>query len=283
MRVLSSFLLLVALVGNGGSRAGDLPAASDVQKLIEELDHPIYRFRLAAEQALGAMGERAVPALKQALKRPVSLETEQRLTRLLARYEPLAYDAHSNGWHWVYNSILHAQTFEATGSSVEVLRLRVAQLNANRPAAPLEVEIRDQKLETIYVRGTIDPGVLTREFAWQRVMLRHIAPLQPKERYVLVFHSQDSKNTGPWLVNAVYQDVYPGGHHWYTRTEDFFFAIDYADGRGLRVGPRTDETALKTPISSGSAGGTVGDGPLQLQSFGPVPQGKLSDTSKRVK
>jgi hypothetical protein len=272
--------LLVAVLAVSAVPAEDAPRGTDVQKLIEDLDHPVYRFRLAAEQALAGMGERAVPALKQALKRPASLEMERRLTRLLARYEPLTYDAHFNGWHWVYSNIVHAQTFEATGTMVETLRLRVAQLNANRPAAALTVEIRDPKLETIYLRGAIDPSVLQRDFAWQRVALQHVAPLKPKETYVLVFHSQGSKNAGPWVVNAIYQDVYPGGHHWDTRTQDFFFAIEYADGRGLRVGPRSDDTAFKTPINSGNGGGEVGDGPLQLQS-GPIPQGKLSDAGKR--
>jgi hypothetical protein len=185
----------------------------------------------------------------------------------------------------VYSTIVHAQTFQATGATVDKLRLRVAQLSANRPTAPLEVEIRDPKLETIFVRGTIDPGALTREFAWQPVRLQHVAPLTPKETYALVFHSRDSKNTGPWAINAIYRDVYPGGHHWYTRTEDFFFAIDYADGRGLRVGPKSDDTAFKMPISSGAhGGGHVEDGgPLRLQSFGTIPQGKLSGAARRVK
>src|SRR5262245_49877493 len=220
--LLAVFFVAVAV------RAGDAPVG-DIQKLIDELDHPIYRIRLAAEQTLAGMGERIVPALRQAVRRPVSLEAERRLQSLLAPYDPLAYDAHFNGWHWVYSTIVHAQTFEATGATVDKLRLRVAQLSANRPTAPLEVEIRDAKLETIYVRGTIDPAVLQREFAWRPVRLRHVAPLTHKEKYVLVFHSRDSKNTGPWAINAIYQDVYPGGHHWYTRTEDFFFAIDYAD------------------------------------------------------
>jgi hypothetical protein len=281
MRTHRAFLVAVIAVSAG--MAGESPRRADVQKLIEELDHPVYSIRLAAEQTLAGMGESAVPALKQALKPPVSLEMERRLTRLLSRYEPLSYDVHFNGWHWVYSTIVHAQTFEATGTTVETLRLRVAQLNANRPAAPLEVEIRDAKLETIYLRGMIDPGILQREFAWQRVALLHVAPLKPKEKYVLVFHSQGSKNTGPWAVNAIYQDVYPGGHHWYTRTEDFFFAIEYADGRGLRVGPRSDDTAFKTPINSGAGGGAVGQGTLQLQSYGPIPQGKLSEGVKRVK
>src|SRR5262249_20207587 len=110
-------VLLAAILAVSAAIAGDVPRGTDVQRLIDELDHPVYRIRLAAEQALAGMGERAVPALKQALKRPVSLEMERRLTRLLSRYEPLAYDAHFNGWHWVYSSIVHAQTFEATGST----------------------------------------------------------------------------------------------------------------------------------------------------------------------
>src|SRR5262245_18049662 len=91
--------LFVAALAVSAVSAGEAPREADVQKLIEELDHPVYRIRLAAEQALAGMGESAVPALKRALKRPVSQEMERRLTRILSRYEPLAYDAHFNGWH----------------------------------------------------------------------------------------------------------------------------------------------------------------------------------------
>src|ERR1700730_12803427 len=104
--------LILVLVLAATVRAGDGPPAREIHRLIDELDHPVYRIRLAAEQTLAGMGERAVPALRQALRRPVSLETERLRQLLLAPHDPVAYDAHFNGWHWVYSTIVHAQTFQ---------------------------------------------------------------------------------------------------------------------------------------------------------------------------
>ncbi|HYT95192.1 MAG TPA: hypothetical protein VEL76_41125 [Gemmataceae bacterium] len=251
------------------------PRPENVKRLIDDLDSPVFRIREKAQAELVRLGEDIVPMLREALKKPASLEASRRLRAVLALYPPEEIEAHSNGWHWVYSSIVHAQTFEATAVTIKSLQLRVAQLNANRPAAPLEVEVRDPSFKTIYVRGIIDPEVLQREFRWQPVVLKHVAPLKPRGKYVLLFHSRDSKNTGPWVVNAIYQDVYPQGHHWYTPHEDFFFAIKYQGGKSLRVGPKGEETTARVPISSGAHGGDVGGGPLQLQSYGPIPEGRL--------
>src|SRR5262245_21130403 len=210
--ILAGLSLLV-----GASLSLGQPASPErIQRLINDLDSPQFRVREAAARELRRLGEQAVPALEQALKKPASAEAGRRIEQLLAPYRPAVFEPHFNGWHWVYSIIAHAQTFEATGTKVTSLRLRVAQLSANRPAAPLEVEIRDLKFQTIYLRGTIDPEVLRREFRWQPVALRHVSPLKPGETYALLFHSRDSKNTGPWAINAIYRDVYPHGHHWYT-------------------------------------------------------------------
>jgi hypothetical protein len=270
--VFAGLLVLGAITSSAGQ-----PASPErIRRLIDDLDSPRFRVREAATGELARLGAQAVPALQAALRRPASAEAARRLARLLAPYQPAVFEAHSTGWHWVYGGIAHAQTFEATGAKVTSLRLRVAQLNAERPAAPLEVEVRDLGLRTVYLRGTIDAAVLQREFRWQPVALRHLSPLRPGERYALLLHSQDSKNTGPWAVNAVYRDVYPHGHHWYNRHEDFFFALAYDRGRSVRVGPDGEKTDARLPINSGARGGDVGAGkPLELQTFGPVPAGRL--------
>jgi hypothetical protein len=252
--------------------------ATDPLRLIDDLDHPRFRDREAAFQELVALGDKAVPALKNALLNVRSPVVRDRIHILLAMRRPSEFDADFNGWHWVYSTIVHAQTFEATGATVQTLKLRVAQLSGNRPTAPLEVEIRDAKFETIYVHGTIDPGVLERDFRWQLAALKHVAPLKFGETYVLVFHSRANKNTSPWAVNAIYRDVYPLGRHWYNHHEDFFFHIEYREGTSVRVGPKSDDTPMKTPISSGAQGGGVEDGGgLRLQSFGAIPVGRLKE------
>ena len=254
------------------------PPASEaaVRKLIRDLDHPRYQVREAAQRELTRLGQPVVPALRQALKDPPSAEAAERLRQLLAALGPLTIDAHGPGWHWVYGTIAHAQSFEATGAEVTAVRLRVAQLNANRPAGPLEVEIRDPKLQTIFVRGTISPKVLGRDFRWQPVTITHTAPLTPGQKYALLMHSQDTRNTGPWVVNAIYQDVYPSGQQWALAHEDFFFELEFKSARGVRVGPAGDNTSLATPINSGADGGEMPKGPLTLQGFGVVPEGKLA-------
>lgn len=254
------------------------PAPPNPARLIGDLDHPSWRIKEAAFLELRQLGDSAVPALQSALNSGCSDSAREKIALLLSLRRPNAFDADFNGWHWVYSTIVHAQTFEATGVTVDKLKLRVAQLSVNRPIAPLEVEIRDKKLENVYVKGTIDPGELEREFRWQIVGLKHVSPLKSGETYVLVFHSRANKNTSPWAINCAYKDVYPTGRHWYTATEDFFFHIEYRDGISLRVGPKSDEAAkMKTPINSGAEGGAqVEDGGgLRLQTFGNLPVGKL--------
>jgi len=49
----------------------------------------------------------------------------------------------SRGWYWIYQAIAHAQFFVSNGQPIRELRVPVARLNNNIPAAPLEVEIRN--------------------------------------------------------------------------------------------------------------------------------------------
>jgi hypothetical protein len=134
------------------------------------------------------------------------------------------------------------------------------------------VEVRDPTLKCTYARGLIPVEGAGREFAWREVRWRHRAPLEPGDRYVLLFHSQDSSHRAPWLVNEIYADLYPDGEH-LGYAFDFFFRLEFDGGRSVLVGP-AKETGLAVPISSGSAGGMGQKGPLTLVGFGPVPPGQ---------
>jgi hypothetical protein len=275
-RILSTVAVAVVV----SMALGQEPARTkSPEQLIDELDDIKFRVRDAAFDELARMGDKAAPALHAALGNPKSIEVRDRLMLLLAMRKPSEFNADFNGWHWVYSWIVHAQTFEATGANLRTLRLRVAQLSANRPTAPLDVEIRDKKLETIYLRGTINPAVLERDFRWQSVTFKQNAPLRFGETYAILFHSRANSNTSPWAINAIYQNVYPLGHHWYNTNEDFFFHIEYREGTSVRVGPKTDADAkMATPINSGTQGGNVGNGgDLALQGFGRLPIGKLKE------
>ena len=156
---------------------------------------------------------------------------------------------------------------------MQALELRVARLNARQPAAALEVEVRDLALGQVYARGTIAPEQSQLQFAWREVQWQKCPVLTPGQSYMLLFHSQDTTNRVPWLVNAIYSDLYPDGGHPGKVPHDFFFRLKYADGRVLHVGPAQD-TDNATPISSGSEGGTEVRGKLFIDGAGPVPVGK---------
>jgi hypothetical protein len=88
----------------------------------------------------------------------------------------------------------------------------------------------------------------------------------------MFFHSQDTSNKAPWVVNEIYTKLYPDGTHLGYQS-DFFFRLTFDGGRSIHVGP-DDKTDLAIPISSGSSGGAKVAGPLNLVGFGPVPAGK---------
>lgn len=66
---------------------------------------------------------------------------------------------------------------------------------------------------------------------------------------MLLFHARDNTNKSPWVINAIYEDVYPLGRHWYNHNEDFFFDIEFYDGKRLRVGP-LGEGKMRTPSAA---------------------------------
>lgn len=272
-----------AFVTCAGVAQQPAPLTKSADRLIDDLDHPRWRVRRDAFDELRRLGDAALPALQEALRNVRSDDVGAQLITLLAMRKPSEFDADFNGWHMVYSTIVHAQTFEATGATLKLLQLRVAQLSATRPVAPLDIEIRDKKLQTIYMRGAIDPAVAERDFRWQAVRLKQYAPLKVGETYALVFHSRNNKNTSPWAINTIYKDIYPHGHHWYSTHQDMFFHIEYQEGTSVRVGPKTDDVAkMKTPINSGATGGThVEDGGgLRLQSFGMLPAGRLMEPER---
>jgi WD40 repeat protein len=66
-----------------------LPAPVEVTRLLlKDLDNEVFKVREAAMKKLEALGERAEPALRAALKTSPSLETQRRLESLLERVSP---------------------------------------------------------------------------------------------------------------------------------------------------------------------------------------------------
>ncbi|HEY7159526.1 MAG TPA: HEAT repeat domain-containing protein, partial [Gemmataceae bacterium] len=254
--------------------------ADRVARLIAQLDDDRFRVREAATKELKQIGSPAEKALRRALTESESAEVRRRAADIL-RVIATRYEGHSAGWHWIYGSIAHGQTFRATGRTMETLRLRVARLNSSRPAAPLEVEIRDPTMRTVYARGLIETTEAEREFAWRKVRWRHRAALTPEQNYVLFFHSQDTSNKAPWVVNAIYKNLYPDGTHLGYPTEDFFFHLTFTVGRSIQVGPG-EKSDLSVPISSGSSGGTKVVGPLALVGFGQLPPGEDTPADSRA-
>ncbi len=244
--------------------------AERIARLIAELDHDDFAVREQASAALRQIGPPAEAALRKALAESPSAEVRRR-ARALLRDLVAHFEGESAGWSWVYGSIAHGQTFRSLGRDVRSLRLRVARLNATVPAAPLEVEIRDPALKRTYARGVIPVAGAGRAFAWRAVRWRHRAPLTPGGRYVLFFHSQDTRNRAPWLVNEIDSDLYPDGEH-LGYGHDFFFRLEFGDGRSVHVGPAA--AAGPTLPFGGGRGGTEQKGPLTLVGFGAVPPGK---------
>ncbi|MBI3923622.1 MAG: hypothetical protein HY318_19540 [Armatimonadetes bacterium] len=193
------------------------------------------------------------------------------------------YNADSTGWYWVYEGTGQAQYFLASAPMIESMTLRVAKLNDNTPEAPLEVEVRDEFLRDIYAHGTIAPTNASLEFQWIDVALNHVAKIEQSNTYILLLHSQQTSHRAPWIINAIYRDVYPHGRH-LGNNDDLVFKFAFDTDHTLRVGPAVAKAEL--PISSGSEGGTSLSSPLKLafsephppvanqDPVGPVPKGR---------
>ncbi|HWG47170.1 MAG TPA: hypothetical protein VN688_30680 [Gemmataceae bacterium] len=244
-------------------------SADRIARLIAQLDDDRFKVREAATKELKQIGAPAEAAVRLCLTESSSPEVRLRARDIL-RVIAAHYTGHSAGWHWIYGSIAHGQTFRAVERTMESLELRVARLNTVCPAAPLEVEIRDPAMKTVYARGSIEAKRTKRQFAWRKVDWQHRAALTPGQMYVMFFHSQDTSNKAPWVVNAIYKNLYPEGTHLGYSTEDFFFRLTFAGGRSIHVGPG-EKTDLAVPISSGAGGGTKAVGTLSLVGFGLVP------------
>jgi hypothetical protein len=226
-----------------------------IERLIRDLDNDNFRIREEATRELLRIGTDALPALREAQERAKSEEVREHLRKIVQTLNPV-FDGHSTGWHWVYQDLAHSQTFTATGTGINSLRLRLARLNATKPGDDLTVEVRDPSLAKLYFRGKVPADDSTTDFKWHTVKAAHRADLVEGEEYVLIFHSRGTANTAPWAVNASYKDIYPHGRHGVNTLEDFFFEIAFSNRRTLRVGPEGERTPDKTPISSGSNGGT---------------------------
>jgi hypothetical protein len=65
-------------------------AAEEVRSLLHDLDSNQFKIRNAAVEKLRSLGERAEPALREALQENMSLEKRQRLEALLSRFVPFS-------------------------------------------------------------------------------------------------------------------------------------------------------------------------------------------------
>jgi hypothetical protein len=72
------------------SLRGAGPSLSEIQRLIDELDHEEWQTREHASKQLWEIGPYALSALKGSLERPASAEARKRLMRLVARIDPTA-------------------------------------------------------------------------------------------------------------------------------------------------------------------------------------------------
>lgn len=202
------------------------------------------------------------------------------------------YAASSPGWYWVYEGIAHGQSFVALETQIEAIRLRVARLNGKEPTAPLQVEIRDRSLSTIFAQGTIAPDRAQETFQWASVNLEYRASLKKGYTYILLVHSKETTHDGPWLVNAVFANPYPNGRH-LGYQDDLIFSISF-NGRGLHVGPLLHSSPT-LPHNSGRPGGiAVRTEPslhfggftrpaaTALDPLGPLPKGQRFDVQVGV-
>jgi len=193
------------------------------------------------------------------------------------------FPGEADGWHWVGGCVGAAQTFTANGSVVTGLSLRVAQLNEVKPTGSLRVEIRDTTLSKIYALGYIDPAFVLRDFYWLPVQLKYVYPLQPGKIYALVFTANDSRGDGTWLVNAIYQDIYPYGRPANAPDEEFFFNMNFDNGSSILVGPKGNNSKKRKPVNSGAASGLnpLVQG-LEVQGFGQLPDAEYVTAKKPV-
>lgn len=209
----------------------------------------------------GLLVHAAVPEQPRPLTpKPASLQREARSI----------YETRSRGWYWVYESVAHAQSFVAQGPRIHGLWLRPAQLNATRPASPLRVEVRDSRLQRVLAQGHIKPEDVDRGFRWVPVELTYRAPLTAGASYVLLLQSPDTGHEAPWVVNAVYKDVYGEGRH-IGYADDLLFRMTFATHE-VRVGPPANAD-MDTPVNSGLQAAPARHGPATLAArFPRVPE-----------
>ena len=54
-----------------------------------------------------------------------------------------------------------------------------------------------------------------------------LLPLTKGNTYVLLLQSKNTRHDAPWLINAIFQNVYPEGRH-LGYEDDLFFSLSYA-------------------------------------------------------
>ncbi len=280
---MTRWLLTFALLFCIALPAATVPAPNSrdrINRLINDLDHDSFRVREEASRELLRIGVDALAALREALAKKPPEEAARRIRSILQTINPI-YEAHSNGWHWVYGDMAQGQSFKASGVTIRQLKVRLARMNRNQPAGDMEIEIRDTDLKKVYLRGSVRAADSTVEFQWHKVKLDHVADLKEGQEYWLLFQSRGTASKACWAVNAAYKDVYPHGRFCQHAHEDLFFDMEFTNRRNLRVGPDGEDTNQKLPINSGNEGGTPADkGRLFLAGVKELPDGELAPASK---
>jgi hypothetical protein len=197
------------------------------------------------------------------------------LVAWLAPAVSLAQDAPSTDWltwHWVYQGVAHAQPFDATGTEVKGVMLRVARLTDTLPAAPLIVEVRDRSLSRVFASGSIDPKVTDLTFRWVPVVMdAEKTQLSRGHGYYLVFRSAGSANTAPWIICA--QDGAAGKKQLATtdvKNRQFASIVLFKDSPEVHFGPPLEAPA-STPKDSGTVGASVYMQSLVVELKKPLP------------
>jgi hypothetical protein len=179
-------------------------------------------------------------------------------------------------WHWVYQGIAHAQRFEATGTEVKSLMVRVARMLPDRaPSSPLIVEVRDLSLQKTLVRGSLPPAEAGKDLRWVEVPLaKGAGKLEKGKTYVVVLRSADTLNEAPWIVAAKDEQV-PKGVQADLAKRQLATIVLFRDGADVRFGPQVGAPET-TPTGKRTNGGQPYGKSIVVELDLPLPESVLA-------
>lgn len=239
-------LTLMAAAGEGPEPGGDKdPAPTPGQespeersrrigRLIKDLGADDFETRDAATKALLAIGLPAKAALEEAAKdadaeratragevlQELIRPTTSRMGGHQIEAKPTA--DRTDGWMAVGKGSVHCQSFKAT-ADMEVTKLRIRAARTLKMPGVLTVELREAdaaadaapaakvEMSATWKEDTGKERTLTRYLTWVEAELP--AKLGKDKVYRLVFRSEESEESAPWMLSCFYRDTYPGGEH----------------------------------------------------------------------